>query len=89
MVSETEKRRDMNQKEKNLLEWVRNIGFVHQNIEITDTVHGRGLVATEDLPADTVIIKVFYVKILSSQFCLGFLKSPKRKTSRLLAKKII
>ena len=60
MVSETEKDpRDMNQKEKNLLEWVRNIGFVHQNIEITDTVHGRGLVATEDLPADTVIIKVF------------------------------
>ena len=61
MGSETEKEsRDMNQKEKNLLEWVRNIGFVHQNIEITDTVHGRGLVATEDLPADTVIIKVFY-----------------------------
>ena len=61
MVSETEKDpRDMNQKEKNLLEWVRNIGFVHQNIEITDTVHGRGLVATEDLPADTVIIKVIY-----------------------------
>ena len=63
MGSETEKdqkHRDMNQKEKDLLEWVRNIGFVHQNIEITDTVHGRGLVATEDLPADTVIIKVFY-----------------------------
>ena len=60
MVSETEKDpRDMNQKEKNLLDWVRNIGFVHQNIEITDTVHGRGLVATEDLPADTVIIKVY------------------------------
>ena len=71
MVSETEKHpRDMNQKEKNLLEWVRNIGFVHQNIEITDTVHGRGLVATEDLPADTVIIKVFYLEILSSQFSL-------------------
>ena len=65
MGSETEiKPREMNQKEKNLLEWVRRLGFVHENVEISDTVHGRGLVATEDLPADTVIIKVSQFKVV-------------------------
>lgn len=48
----------MHQQESELLEWIKSDGFVHESIAIADTVNGRGLVAREDIPANTVIVKV-------------------------------
>ena len=44
---------EMSEKEKSLIDWVKSIGFVHDAVAISDTVHGRGLVAAEDIPENT------------------------------------
>ena len=48
----------MNQKEIELIEWVKQSGYVHESVGIADTVNGRGLVALTDIPENTIIVKV-------------------------------
>ena len=48
----------MNQKEIELIEWVKQSGYVHDSVGIADTINGRGLVALTDIPENTVIVKV-------------------------------
>ena len=56
----------MHQQESELIEWIKSDGFVHESIAIADTVNGRGLVACEDIPANTIILKVNRVGDLST-----------------------
>ena len=48
----------MNQKEIDLIDWIKSSGFVHEHVAIADTVNGRGLLATDDIPENTIIVKV-------------------------------
>ena len=48
----------MNQKETDLIDWIKSSGLVHDNVAISDTINGKGLVAIDDIPENTIIVKV-------------------------------